>query len=60
MNVVRIVRSEKDRCAVELRELARRIESGQISYAAIFAMDSNGKVEEIIFEQPEGRQSKTA
>jgi hypothetical protein len=51
MNVSRIMRTEKEEYAIKLRELARRVDAGEVAYAAVYVMDNNAKVEEVIFDR---------
>jgi len=48
MNITKISRTEQQECAVMLREMARKIEAGQVAYVAIYAMDHDSKVTETV------------
>ena len=60
MNVARIKRSEREECAIKLRDFANRISNGDVSYAAIYVMDRIGRTEEIIMKDEDSFLSKTA
>lgn len=60
MNVARIKRSEREECAIKLREFANMISRGDVSYAAIYVMDSNGNVEELVMKDHDSFLSKIA
>ena len=60
MNVARIKRSEREECAIKLREFANRISNGDVSYAAIYVMDWKGSVEEVVMKDGVSSLSKSA
>lgn len=50
MTVTRITRTDAQLLAIKLRDLARRIDAGDISYVAIYAMDHFSTVEEFVMD----------
>lgn len=51
MKLVKLERNDASDAAMCLRLLARKIESGSISYCVVYAMDKSGQVEEAVFSR---------
>ena len=60
VTVSSIIRTDRQRCAIKIRELAARIESGKIAYATIFAVNLDGSVDEFVMTGDESLNSEAA
>ena len=50
MALVKLDRCEADQAAIQLRLLARKIESGDVSYCVVYAMNESGSIDELVYD----------
>lgn len=50
MTITEIPRSATEEVAMKLRDLARRLDAGEVKYAAVYAINGRDRVEEIIYD----------